>query len=162
MAEICGELTLKHIASDGKTMRGSADNKGRLKGRHVGHAFATANGVCLAQKVTAEKSNEITAIPELLKLLDLKKAIVAIDAMGCPREIAAAIVDGQGDYLLAVKGNQGHLYEDVQATLAPMLGGETVPTEAEYAKTENVSRGREEKRICYVSTQREHIRNQAL
>ena len=162
MAEIGGALTWKHIAVDGKTMRGSADNKGRLKGLHVVHAFATANGVCLAQKVTAEKSNEITAIPELLKLLELKKSVVTIDAMGCPREIAAAIVDGQGDYLLAVKGNQEHLYEDVQTTLAPMLGGEIILPEAEYARTEETSRGRDEKRICYVSTKVEHIRNQAL
>ena len=161
MAEICGGLKLKHIAIDGKTMCGSADEKGRLKGLHVVHAFATANGVCLAQKVTDEKSNEITAIPELLKLLDLKNAIVTIDAMGCQREIAAAIVDGQGDYLLAVKGNQEHLHEDVQTTPAPMLGGEAIPTETEYAMTEKASRGRHEKRICYVSTKLDHIRNQS-
>lgn len=68
---------------------------------------------------------------------------------------------GKGDCLLAAKGNQEHLYEDAQATLAPLLGGEIIPTEAEYARTEKTSRGRDEKRICHVSTKLDHIRNQS-
>ena len=162
VSEIGAALPVKHIAIDGKTMCGTADKNGRLKGLHVVHAFATATGICLAQQVTAEKSNEITAIPELLTVLDLKKALVTIDAMGCQKEIAAAIIDGAGDYVLAVKGNQGHLYEDVTATVAPLLTGELIPTAAESAKTEETSRGRREKRCCYVSTKLEYIRHQSL
>ncbi len=151
LSEIGDRLSLKQIAVDGKTMRGSADKAGRLKGLHIVHAFATANGVCMAQRDTAEKSNEITTIPALLKLLELKGSLLTIDAMGCQKDIAAAIVDGGGDYVLAVKGNQEQLHEDVQLAVAPPLGGELIPTAAEYAKTEESSRGRRETRICYVS-----------
>jgi predicted transposase YbfD/YdcC len=162
LSEIGDRLSLRQIAIDGKTMRGSADQDGRLKGLHIVHAFATANGVCLAQKVTSEKSNEITAIPELLKLLDLKGSLVTVDAMGCQKDIAAAIVDGGGDYALAVKGNQEHLHEDVTATAAPLLGGEVAPAAGEYAKTEEHRRGRTETRICYVTTKLDRIRHQSL
>ena len=162
LSDIGGRLSLRQIAIDGKTMCGSADKAGRLKGLHIVHAFATANGVCLAQRGTAEKSNEITAIPELLKLLDLKGSLVTIDAMGCQKDIAAATVNGGGDYLLAVKGNQEHLHEDVQSTVAPLLGGETAPAATEYAKTEETRRGRTETRICYVTTKLGQIRHQSL
>ena len=161
LADIGGRLPVKQIAFDGKTMRGSADKGTGLAGLHLVHAFATANGVCLAQQAAAEKSNEITAIPELLKLLELKGAVVTIDAMGCQTEIAAAIIDGGGDYVLAVKGNQGHLHADVMAAAAPMLGGDIIPTEAEYAKTEEISRGRTETRICYVTDRLDGIRHQS-
>ncbi|WP_020476524.1 ISAs1 family transposase [Zavarzinella formosa] len=162
VSEIGGRLSLKQIAVDGKTMCGSADKTGGLKGLHIVHAFATANGMCLARKVASEKSNEITAIPELLSLLDLKGSLVTIDAMGCQKDIAAAIVDGGGDYVLAVKGNQEHLHEDVMAATAPVLGGEVAPAADEYAKTEETSRGRTETRICYVITRLDRIRHQSL
>ena len=162
LSDIGGRLSVKQIAVDGKTMRGSADQAGRLKGLHIVHAFATANGVCLAQKVTAEKSNEIPAIPALLKLLDLTGSLVTIDAMGCQKDIAAAILDGGGDYVLAVKGNHAHLHADVMASAAPLLGGETAPAATEYAKTEETRRGRTETRICYVTTQLDRIRHQSL
>ena len=101
------------IAIDGKTLRGSHD--GAAKALHLVSAFATEEArVVLAQTATAEKSNEITAIPELLKLLDLHGATVSIDAMGCQREIAQQIIDGGGHYLLGLKGNQGTLHEDVK------------------------------------------------
>ena len=95
-------------------------------------------------------------------LLDLKGALVTIDAMGCQKEIAADIVNGGGDYVLAVKGNQEHLHEDVQATLVPLLTGEIVPTDTAYSQTEETSRGRLEKRICYVATDLEKIRHKPL
>ncbi len=97
------------IAIDGKTLRGSYD-KGKQKGAiHMVSAFCVENSVVLAQCKTDEKSNEITAIPELLEMLDLKGCLVTIDAMGCQREIAKKIVQNEGDYLLAVKGNQPRL-----------------------------------------------------
>ena len=75
---------------------------------------ASANKVILGQLKTDEKSNEITAIPQLLDLLSLSGCIVTIDAMGCQTEVAQEIIDGEGDYLLAVKKNQGQLYEDIE------------------------------------------------
>lgn len=77
-------------------------------------AWATANSVVLGQVKTEEKSNEITAIPELLKLLEIKGCIVTIDAMGCQKAIAEQIIKQKGDYVLGLKGNQGNLYEDVK------------------------------------------------
>lgn len=97
------------IAIDGKTLRGSYD-KSRKKGAiHMISAFSAANGVVLGQIKTEEKSNEITAIPELLKLLNLHGCLVTIDAMGCQKKIALEIINQGADYLLAVKANQPKL-----------------------------------------------------
>lgn len=97
------------IAIDGKTVRGSY-NKSKRKGAiHMVSAFCVENSVVLAQRQTSEKSNEITAIPELLDLLEVKGCLLTIDAMGCQREIAEKIVSKGADYLLAVKGNQPKL-----------------------------------------------------
>ena len=103
-AELVG---LDHIAIDGKTLRGSATAK--LGPLHVVSAWATAAHLSLGQVAVDAKSNEITAIPQLLELLDLHGALVTIDAMGCQKEIAQKIVAGGGDYVLAVKGDQEHL-----------------------------------------------------
>ncbi|WP_172564908.1 ISAs1 family transposase [Vibrio navarrensis] len=97
------------IAIDGKTLRGSYD---RSKGKgtiHMVNAFATANGTSIGQQKVDSKSNEITAIPKLLDLLDVKGCLITIDAMGCQKKIAQKILDKEADYLLAVKGNQGML-----------------------------------------------------
>jgi predicted transposase YbfD/YdcC len=93
------------IAIDGKTSRRSHD--GAARALHLVSAFATEARLVLAQTAPAEKSNEITAIPALLALLDLRGATISLDAMGCQREIAQQIVDGGGHYLLGRKGNQG-------------------------------------------------------
>lgn len=106
-------LGLSPIAIDGKTLRGSAT--GELKGLHLVSAWATANSLSLAQVAVDDKSNEITAIPRLLELLELHGALVTIDAMGCQKEIAAKIIERGGDYVLTVKENQPHLLEDIQA-----------------------------------------------
>ena len=98
------------IAIDGKTARGSYDKSNKKDPIHMISAFATANKVVLGQVKTDAKSNEITAIPELLDLLEIKGCLVTIDAMGCQRKIAEKIVAKEGDYLLAVKGNQGKLH----------------------------------------------------
>lgn len=106
------------IAVDGKRLRRSHDGRLGKAAIHMVSAWAAANGLVLAQLKTAEKSNEITAIPELLKLLALKGCIVTIDAIGCQTNIAQIVVDGDGDYVLALKGNQGTLHTDVQDLLA--------------------------------------------
>jgi len=102
------------IAIDGKTVRGSYDKKSKKSAIHMVSAFAAHNGVVLGQVKTAEKSNEITAIPALLDLLDIKGSIVTIDAMGCQKAIAKKICDKEADYVIAVKGNQGHLHQSIK------------------------------------------------
>tara|TARA_R110002167_G_scaffold1767_1_gene8478 strand:+ start:36377 stop:37501 length:1125 start_codon:yes stop_codon:yes gene_type:complete len=97
------------IAVDGKTVRRSYDKKSKQGAIHMVSAFAAENGVVLGQVKTYEKSNEITAIPDLLSKLDIKGAVVTIDAMGCQKAIAKKIIQKEADYVLAVKGNQGHL-----------------------------------------------------
>ena len=106
---------LTPIAIDGKAQRGSARRTVGQSALHLVSAWAVANHPTLGQVATDAKSNEITAIPELLAVLDLDGAVVTIDAMGCQKDIAAQIVDGGGEYVLAVKENQPHLHEDIGA-----------------------------------------------
>lgn len=114
------------IAIDGKTLRRSLDRASNKSAIHMVSAWAQQAGLVLGQVKVDAKSNEITAIPKLLKLLDLEGAIVTIDAMGCQKEIAGQIVERQGDYVLSLKGNQGCLHEDVktwfESSLAPEAG----------------------------------------
>lgn len=101
------------IAIDGKTLRGSQD---RINGKspiHIVSAWASENQLILGQRKVNEKSNEITAIPELLKLLEVKNCIITLDAMGCQTEIVERIVEKGADYVIALKKNQGGLYDDV-------------------------------------------------
>jgi predicted transposase YbfD/YdcC len=107
-------LGVKLIAIDGKTSRRSHDKSRNKQAIHMLSAFATELGLTLGQVKTDEKSIKITAIPALLSRLTLSGCIVTIDAMGCQRRIAEKIVDKGGDYVLAVKGNQGALHEDVR------------------------------------------------
>lgn len=106
------------IAVDGKTLRRSQDEANGKKALHLVSAWASENRLVLAQLATEEKSNEITAIPVLLKQLALAGCIVTIDAMGTQTKIAEQIVEQEGDYALALKDNQGNLYEEVKATFA--------------------------------------------
>ena len=109
-------FTRKHgeaIAIDGKTARRSFDTGKNKHPLHLVSAWAQESGIVLGQVKTSEKSNEITAIPELLDLIDLKNGIVTIDAMGCQAEIAAKIREKKADYILAVKENQKKLYDDI-------------------------------------------------
>ncbi|MDO8642728.1 MAG: ISAs1 family transposase [Candidatus Woesearchaeota archaeon] len=105
------------IAIDGKTLRNSANAANGMAAIHMVSAFATNARLVLAQQKVTEKSNEITAIPALLKLLDISGHTVTIDAMGCQREIAMQIQEQAGDYVLALKGNQGNLNEAVRLFL---------------------------------------------
>jgi len=102
------------IALDGKTLRRSFDAASSKAAIHMVSAWATANHISLGQVVTDAKSNEITALPKLLKMLEIKGCLITIDAMGCQREIAQQIVDAQADYVLAVKDNQPKLHEAIQ------------------------------------------------
>jgi predicted transposase YbfD/YdcC len=101
------------IAIDGKALRRSHDKRHQLGPLFLVSAWSIQRGISLGQLATAEKSNEITAIPELLEQIDVSRAIVTIDAAGCQKNIAAKIVDQGGDYVLALKGNQGHMHERV-------------------------------------------------
>src|SRR5713101_6186966 len=106
------------IAIDGKTLRRSHDQAAGKKALHMVSAWAVENRLVLAQIATEEKSNEITAIPVLLRQLALAGCIVTIDAMGTQTKIAAQIIEQEGEYALALKDNQGNLYEEVKATFA--------------------------------------------
>jgi predicted transposase YbfD/YdcC len=145
---VADALGMGHIAIDGKTLCGSAGSKwGAL---HLVSAWATQANLTLGQIAVEGKSNEITAIPPLLELLDLKGALVTIDAMGCQKEIAKKIVAGGGDYVLAVKGNQGHLLEDVQATVERALTGELPARLVLQHNTTEQNHGRQENRSYVV------------
>jgi len=109
------------VAIDGKTLRRTGDRARGVGPLHLVSAWASANGLTLGQLAVDAKSNEITAIPELLELLQLEDCIVTIDAAGCQKEIAARIVAKQADYLLAVKENQPKLYEQVTGHFAAEL-----------------------------------------
>jgi predicted transposase YbfD/YdcC len=111
----------RHIAIDGKALRRSHDRKNGLGPMHIVSAWASDFGITLGQVATEEKSNEITAIPQLLEVIDVEDAIVTIDAAGCQKTIAAKIVDGKGDYVLALKGNQEKLFQDVELLLVAHL-----------------------------------------
>jgi len=102
------------VAIDGKTLRHSYDTGAGKGAIHMISAWATSNRLVLGQRQVDEKSNEITAIPKLLRVLELSGCIITIDAMGCQKDIAAMIVDKGADYVLALKGNQLSLFEDVQ------------------------------------------------
>ena len=111
--DFAGESAGKHIAMDGKTLRRSFDRAAEKNAIHMVTAWVHENHASFGQIKVNEKSNEITAIPQLLNLLDLKSSTVTIDAMGCQTAIAQKIVDGDADYILALKGNQGTLHEEV-------------------------------------------------
>ena len=136
----------KVIGIDGKTARASLD---RAKGKsplHVVSAWAADNRLVLGQVVTDEKSNEITAIPALLRLLELHGAIVTIDAMGCQKEIVAQVREQGGDYVLAVKGNQEHLEEDVVNHFAQLDEGQLPRHSLSAFETDEKGHGRHDYR----------------
>src|SRR5205807_5924194 len=106
------------VAIDGKTLRRSHDGATGKKALHLVSAWAAENRLVLAQLATEEKSNEITAIPKLLRMLDLSGCIVTIDAMGTQKQIAKQIIEQNGDYALALKKNHGLLYQKVETLFA--------------------------------------------
>ena len=138
------------IAIDGKTLRGSYDNGSEKAAIHMVSAWSTANGLVLGQEKTSEKSNEITAIPKLLEILDLKGCIVSIDAMGCQTEIAKQIIKKSADYILALKGNQGNLFADVSSFFNAAFANNFKDIEHNFYEEFDYGHGRIETRKCWV------------
>ena len=150
------ELTEDRIVSiDGKTLRGSADSERGRAAIHMVSAWASANKLSLGQVVVDEKSNEITAIPELLRLLEISGASVTIDAMGCQKEIAEVIRDRGGDYVLAVKQNQPTLYQQVEGAVAEAL--EQDGQEIDEHQTVETGHGRQETRTYAIFPKPESV-----
>src|SRR4030042_1009068 len=112
----------KHIAIDGKTLRRSFDKASKKAAIHMVSAWVHENHAAFGQLKVDDKTNEIKAIPKLLAILTLKGATVPIDAMGCQREICRQIVDKEGHYVLALKGNQGHVLEVVEIFMKDAIG----------------------------------------
>jgi predicted transposase YbfD/YdcC len=141
------------VAIDGKTARHSYDRKNRLGAIHRVSAWANQAGISLGQVKTEAKSNEITAIPALLDLLEVKGCIITIDAMGCQTEIAKKIIEKQADYVLAVKGNQKHLHEAIADYFEAAIAASKPDLCQLQTHVETDSgHGRIETRRCYLST----------
>jgi len=138
------------VAIDGKTLRRSFREAGSGAFVHMVSAWATSNRVVLGQVKTEEKSNEITAIPELLKLLEIKGCLVTIDAMGCQKDIASQIVERQADYLLAVKDNQPTLRGDLENIFAKLRREPRHP-DLDFHQTRDTAHGRVEIRRCWTT-----------
>lgn len=147
------------IAIDGKTLRRSHDKAKGKSAIAMVSAWASANHLVLGQVKVDDKSNEITAIPELLRVLEVNGCIVTIDAIGCQTKIAKKIIDKGGDYVLRVKENQGQLFEDIQS-LFELEFAERQPfhwVEHDYDRTVDKGHGRIEIRQCWVVTDPDYL-----
>ena len=148
------------VAFDGKTECGSeysplTENETKHKAIHMVSAWASRLGVCFGQIKTEEKSNEITAIPELLELLDLKGVIVTVDAMGCQKKITGKITEKKSDYVFSLKGNQEKIYDDVKAFFTSHELDEKYCERYKIQKYEGeleIGQGRIEKRDGFLCT----------
>jgi len=149
------------VALDGKQLRGSRDAAVGLGAIHMVSAWACENRLVLGQVKVDDKSNEITAIPELLRALALSGCIVTIDAMGCQTKIAEQIVDGEADYVLALKGNQGRLHEDVASYFG--WAEKTGFKDIAYTFDESLEKdhGRIEERRCWATSDVAWLEQQA-
>jgi predicted transposase YbfD/YdcC len=143
------EVAKKHVAIDGKTMRRSHDRSKGLGALHIVSAWATERGVSMGQIATEEKSNEITAIPELLGQLDIENAIITIDAAGCQKDIAEQIVKAKGDYVLALKANHPTLHAAVHAYFLDHVEDDFRRVAVSRFQTREKSHGRMEYRSYY-------------
>lgn len=144
-----GERIKKIICIDGKTMR--SNKRGESKPNHIVSAWSREDGYCLGQKTVDEKTNEITAIPQVLDVIQIKGQIVTIDAMGTQREIVEKIKERRADYVLALKRNQGTLYEDVKLFLMDEKEKEKLKYEGKYFCTIEKAHGQIEIREYYQS-----------
>ena len=140
-----------HVAIDGKTLRGSHDGDLRPNALHLISAWATEARLFLGQLAVAEKSNEITAIPLLLELLDIEGDTVTIDAMGCQKEIAKTIVDKKANYLLQVKDNQPTLHAALNAAFLRIAEEDHTEASLRRFKTFDRDHGREETREYFIA-----------
>ena len=140
------------VPVDGKTLRQSYDRKSEKAAIHMVSAWASRNGIVLGQIKTDEKSNEITAIPELLNLLDITGCVITIDAMGCQKAIAENIVNNSADYVIAIKENQPTLYNEIVEHIDDALAqGAKAKTILDFHETINEDHGRKEVRRYYIS-----------
>jgi predicted transposase YbfD/YdcC len=144
------------IAVDGKTVRRSHDKAIGKQAIQMVSAWAARNRLVLGQLKVDNKSNEITAIPELLRLLEISGCIVTIDAIGCQKKIAGTILDQQADYVLAVKENQGYLYEAFQDLF--QYPDEMTTIGCDYHKTVDKGHGRIEVRECWTTSDPDYLR----
>jgi len=138
------------IAIDGKTLRRSFDKASGKAAIHMVSAWATANHISLGQVVTDAKSNEITAIPKLLEMLEIQGSLVTIDAMGCQTEIARTIVARKSDYCLAAKGNQPTLHQGIMDHFEDHLADDFARTKVRRHETKERGHGREEERTYFI------------
>jgi predicted transposase YbfD/YdcC len=145
---VCAALGVRHIPIDGQTLRGTRGPDGTCL--HLVSAWAAEHRLTLAQVAVEDKSNEITAIPKVLALLDLKGALVSIDAIGCQKSIAGQIREGGGDYLLPVKDNQPTLHSDVEACFLKAYEEDFAEVQHDTFTTQEVGHGRTEERIYTV------------
>jgi predicted transposase YbfD/YdcC len=145
------------ICIDGKCLRGSDDKRLGKRAIYMVSAWAESNHIVLGQRKVDEKSNEITAIPELLKILAISGCIVTIDAMGTQTHIAKTIIEAHADYVLSVKENQGHLYEDISTLFAVDREQNFKYASLEYAKTTNKGHGRIDIRECWSTSNPEYL-----
>ena len=147
------------IAIDGKTLRHTFDTAKDKPAIHMVSAFAANSKIILGQQKTSDKSNEITAIPKLLNLLSIKDSIITIDAMGCQKDIAEMIIKKEADYILALKANQGNLYEDVKSFLEQEAKREKEfhDTSLKYFEETDKAHGRIETRKCWVTEETDWI-----
>ena len=149
------------VPIDGKTLRRSFDSAGGQPPLHLVSAWAAENRLVLGAIPVDDKSNEITAIPKLLGILELTGAIVTIDAMGCQKEIAAKVCEKEADYVLAVKENHPHLYEDLSDHFDRVLEDEELLPRAHRHVTKETNRGREEHRTYIATPVPEGLRDRA-
>jgi predicted transposase YbfD/YdcC len=138
------------IAIDGKTLRGSYDKASSKSAIHMVNAWASENHISLGQVVTDAKSNEITAIPKLLEIIDISGALVTIDAMGCQTDIAEKIVDEGGDYCLAVKGNQPTLQAGIQDFFSPLFDNDFAGAKVRRHVEHETTHGRDVQRFSFI------------
>lgn len=139
------------ISIDGKTNRRSHDAAKGLGALHIVSAWASEDGIALGQVATEEKSNEITAIPQLLQQIDLPNALITIDAMGCQKEIAKDIVDGGGDFVIAAKDNQPKLREAIQSHFERHLERDLEDLQYRSHETSEEAHGRRDERSYYLT-----------
>jgi len=149
------------IAIDGKTLRRSYDRASGKSAIHMVSAWATKNLVSLGQLATDEKSNEITAIPKLLEIIEVAGALITIDAMGCQTEIAAKIVDQGADYCLAVKGNQPTLFEGIKTFFEDHLADNFARQPVRFSETNEKGHGRLDHRQYYICPLPQDLPDQA-
>jgi predicted transposase YbfD/YdcC len=156
--DICQLVSREVVPIDGKTLRHSYDTELGQSAIHIVSAWAASNRLVLGQLKVSEKSNEITAIPELLGVLDIADCIVTIDALGCQKEIANRIIEKDADYVLALKGNQEQLYADVKQLFDALLGQDIAPATLDYYETADAGHGREEVRRYWTTSALQTLR----